>query len=207
MRRALALSLLIVAAAFQLAVADVPEMISYQGVLTNADGSVVDDGVYVLTFQIYDVETDGSPLWGEAQPLTVTDGVFEAVLGSVTPIFLQFDVPYWLGISVGPDLELTPRTELTSSTLSARCGRRGSSCRRARATDTFLLPIRAAWLPGRSSLLATSRAYRLTTVSRAVGMPETSALLSAPETASRSALTRSPSWRQISRATVSPTMV
>ncbi len=121
MRRALVLcALLTLIAGPQVVSADVPELISYQGVLLDGTGVPVEDGSYLLTFQIYDVDTGGTPLWGEGQLVTVTDGVFEAVLGSITPIFLQFNVPYWLGVSIGGDAELTPRTELTTSPYAFR---------------------------------------------------------------------------------------
>ena len=113
MRRALVLcALLMLVAGTQVVSADIPELISYQGVLLDGTGVPVADGSYGLTFQIYDVDTGGTPLWGEGQSVTVTDGLFNAVLGSVTPIFLQFNVPYWLGISVNGGDELTPTSKL-----------------------------------------------------------------------------------------------
>jgi hypothetical protein len=52
--------------------------------------------------------------------LSVEDGVFSAVLGNTTPMALPFDVPYWLGISVEGETELTPRVELTSAPYASR---------------------------------------------------------------------------------------
>jgi len=101
-----------------LLMADVPETLSYQGVLTDAGGVVVADGSYDVTFRLYDVPSGGSPLWEETQSLQVVKGIFNAVLGSSNPLTLPFDTTYYLGISVGGGAELTPRVELTSAPYS-----------------------------------------------------------------------------------------
>jgi hypothetical protein len=44
----------------------------------------------------------------------VTNGVYNVTLGSVTPITLPFDAPYFLGITVGAETEMTPRLALAS---------------------------------------------------------------------------------------------
>jgi hypothetical protein len=94
--------------------------ISYQGVLTDASGTVVPDGNYSLTFRLYDVATGGSALWSEGQLVAVSKGIFILTLGSVTPLTLPFDKPYWLGITVGAGAELSPRIPLTSAGYSFR---------------------------------------------------------------------------------------
>ncbi len=93
---------------------------SYQGVLTNADGSVVDDGVYAVAFRIYDVPTEGEALWTESHPVTVVDGVFDVILGSANALDLPFDRQYWLGTTIEQDLELVPRVVLTSAPYALR---------------------------------------------------------------------------------------
>ncbi len=121
MRRTLVLcTLLALVVMIQQGSAAIPEKMNYQGVLLDGAGSPVADGTYVLTFQIYDVDTGGVPLWGEAQVIPVADGIFDVLLGEVTPMFLQFNVPYWLGISVDGGDELTPRTELTTAPYAFR---------------------------------------------------------------------------------------
>ncbi len=95
--------------------ADIPEIISYQGVLRDGSGNPVPDDDYLVTFRIYDVETGGTPLWTEDQSLTATGGTINAHLGSVTTLTtLEFDVPYWLGISIEGGTELAPRTAFTT---------------------------------------------------------------------------------------------
>jgi len=93
--------------------------LNYQGVLTDSDGTVVPDGSYALTFRIYNVASGGSPLWEETIPsVQVNGGIFNAVLGQYVQLNLDFDVPYWLGVSVNGEAELAPRISLTASPYS-----------------------------------------------------------------------------------------
>jgi hypothetical protein len=96
--------------------ADVPELLSYQGVLTDASGVVVPDGPYNVAFRLYTGESGGSPIWEEAHVLTVSKGIFNARLGWTQPLgTLDFDLPYYLGISVEGGAELEPRALLTDA--------------------------------------------------------------------------------------------
>jgi len=106
-----------------LAQADIAEIMSYQGVLRDGSGNPVPDGSYDVTFRIYNVETAGTALWTENQTLTATGGIINAHLGSVTTLStLDFDVPYWLGISVEGGAELVPRTAFTTVPYAAHAG-------------------------------------------------------------------------------------
>jgi hypothetical protein len=119
MKRALVLCVLLaMATAPQVVAAAVPQTMSYQGVLQDGSGNNVPDGSYSLNFRIYNVAVGGSSLWFEAQTVSVVDGIFDVILGSTTPLTLAFDAPYWLGIQVGADPELTPRMEMTSAAYS-----------------------------------------------------------------------------------------
>lgn len=100
-----------------LATADVPQVINYQGLLTDENGWAVDDGDYQITFTIYDAVTGGNVKWTSGQQtVLVTDGLFTYQLGSAAqlPDDLFEDTLRWLGIKVGADLEISPRTKLTS---------------------------------------------------------------------------------------------
>ncbi|MFC1552291.1 hypothetical protein ACFL6P_06955 [Candidatus Latescibacterota bacterium] len=101
----------------QVCFAQIPQSMSYQGVLNNADGTTIADGEYTLIFKMYDVLTGGSALWTEEQSITTSNGVFNAILGNVNPITIPFDKQYYLGITVGTE-ELTPRIQLTASPYS-----------------------------------------------------------------------------------------
>jgi hypothetical protein len=98
--------------------AQVPPTISYQGVLTDAAGEVVSDGDYPLTFRLYETPTGDPPIWTESQTVSVSNGLFNVILGAVTPLELPFITQYWLGVSIGETPELTPRIQLTSSPYS-----------------------------------------------------------------------------------------
>ena len=93
--------------------AGIPGTINYQGYLTNASGVPV-NGAIPITFRIYDVPSGGTALWTETQDVTVNQGVYSVSLGGNTALSLSFDVPYYLGVTVGADAEMTPRKELTS---------------------------------------------------------------------------------------------
>ena len=89
-------------------------LISYQGRLSDA-GSTPLTGDYQMQFALYGVPTGGSACWRETQTVSVSDGLFNVLLGSVSaidPLCLAGDV--YLGITVGSDSEMTPRELLTS---------------------------------------------------------------------------------------------
>jgi hypothetical protein len=103
------------------AVAQIPRVMNYQGVLLGSNAQPVPEGKYDLTFKIY----DGTPnlLWTEVQPqVPVSGGLFNVLLGSVVPLNLAFEMPYVLGIQVGADPEMQPRTPLTSTAYSFTAG-------------------------------------------------------------------------------------
>jgi hypothetical protein len=98
--------------------AQVPNTMSYQGVLHDGSGGAVADSLYAITFNLYDVSTGGAPLWTEVQDVQVKGGIFSVILGNVTPFNLPFDIPYWLGVTVEGSPEFSPRRELTASPYS-----------------------------------------------------------------------------------------
>jgi hypothetical protein len=133
--KAASFCMLIALAMFQAGAAAVPETMSYQGVLRDAAGDPVPDGDYSIAFALYSLPVGGTALWTETQAVSVEGGVMSAVLGSVTPIALSFDVPYWLGISIQGDPELSPRVELTSTPYAFRAGVADSSVTGAPDSD------------------------------------------------------------------------
>ena len=64
--------------------ADIPQIMNYQGKLTNPDGVAL-EGIMTVTFTIYDAETGGTALWTETHPAVDVDkGLFDVQLGSIT---------------------------------------------------------------------------------------------------------------------------
>ncbi len=98
----------------------IPQLINYQGFLTDDAGVPVADGNYSLTFRIWDAETGGTQLWSEDHStVSVTNGLFNVILGTYSPLTLPFDTDYWLGVQVEAEPEL-PRIRLTSVGYSYR---------------------------------------------------------------------------------------
>ncbi|HBC46853.1 MAG TPA: hypothetical protein DEO84_00785 [candidate division Zixibacteria bacterium] len=99
-----------------IAVAGGPGMMSYQGELRDASDNPVPDGSYNVIFSIYGQSSGGTALWAETTSVTVADGVFSKTLGSSHALtYLLFeDISTYLGIKVGTNSEMTPRTRLVS---------------------------------------------------------------------------------------------
>ncbi|MBC8313826.1 MAG: hypothetical protein H8E33_06295, partial [Candidatus Cloacimonetes bacterium] len=102
----------------------VPDLIDYQGRLTDSDGTAI-DGAVSITFAIYDVENGGVALWTETQnPVEVSDGLFHVLLGSETafPADLFDESNRWIGINVAGDGEMTPRCRIASVPFAIQSG-------------------------------------------------------------------------------------
>jgi hypothetical protein len=100
-----------------LAGAEIPQMISYQGKVTDASGTPVADGSYTMRFRIYDAVSAGTLLWDSgAQPVTVAGGIFSVLLGeSPQPaIMLDFNADYWLQVTFS-GVDQAPRQRLAST--------------------------------------------------------------------------------------------
>ncbi len=111
-----------------------PGQISYQGFLVDANGVPLATNApvnYGVIFQIYNVPSGGSALWGELQTVTVDRGYFSVLLGQGSSI----GVPYtndlsglfvasdasdrYIGLTVqnlsGGNVEIQPRMRLLAS--------------------------------------------------------------------------------------------
>ena len=101
-----------------------PGMITYQGYLIDkGTGEPVANGKYDMVFSIYDDPDPAviTPLWSQtfagASGVVVQDGQFTVMLGGVPAPFprdLFSGQNLWLGVQVGTDAEMDPRTRLTS---------------------------------------------------------------------------------------------
>lgn len=108
--------------------AQVPEIIAYQGYLTDNDGSAIDDEAATLTFRLWSESAESGngapPLWTEEHVnVLVSEGVFSVMLGSVEGLQdVAFDAPLWLGVTVGGagSEELAPRVALGATPYSLR---------------------------------------------------------------------------------------
>lgn len=91
-----------------------PGVISYQGTLTDASGKPL-NGTSNMTFRLYTAPTGGTAVWTEAHTganaVPVSNGLFNVLLGSLTPIPSEVwsNVTLYLGVQVGSDAEMAPR--------------------------------------------------------------------------------------------------
>ncbi|MFH1892627.1 MAG: hypothetical protein ABIK83_08100 [Candidatus Zixiibacteriota bacterium] len=103
--------------------ADVPSTMTYQGRLTDNAGNPVTDMPRNVTFKIYD-ETS-TVRWEESHTITTVDGLFTVQLGSngspLTADVFNYD-ECWLGITVGADPEIIPRTRLNTVPYAFKTG-------------------------------------------------------------------------------------
>jgi hypothetical protein len=106
--------------------AQVPQVINYQGQLTDASGNPT-NGTFTMIFKIFDAASGGTQLYTETQSVTVSSGVFNVLIGSVTPVPLNlFDsgTERHLEVTVNGTV-LTPRRQFGSVPYAFRT--RGSS--------------------------------------------------------------------------------
>jgi hypothetical protein len=97
-----------------LVAAEIPAKINYQVRLTDSGTGKPLGGLHDLTFRIYDAADLGTELWAETQtPQADSAGVISAVLGTLTPIAIDFDVPTWPEVEVDGEV-LSPRREIVS---------------------------------------------------------------------------------------------
>ena len=95
--------------------ADVPGKINYQGKLTDASGQLI-DGTHSMSFTLFTEASGGGSVWTETHgTVTVTNGLFNVMLGSTEPlttVFQENDALY-LEIKVNTET-LSPRQEMAS---------------------------------------------------------------------------------------------
>ena len=94
--------------------------IPYQGRLTDAHGIPL-TGSYNMEFRLYDVPMGGTPLWEEMwtsdNSVEVSDGLLNVMLGTINNNLASAIEGYdelYLGVTVGNDIELSPRVPLGS---------------------------------------------------------------------------------------------
>ncbi len=108
-------TLIMLVVLISISMANASQIINYQGKITDSDGEPVADGDYQIIFTIYDA--GGASQWtSDVQDVPVSSGLFNYPLGSVIPIPDDiFENPnLFLGIKIGDDPEMSPKTLLTS---------------------------------------------------------------------------------------------
>lgn len=91
----------------------VPNVLTYQGMLRQPDGTPL-DGTYEMTFRLYDDPIAGSIRHSEViNNVVVREGLFTVLLGDTTPIDpTAFEGPLYIGVQVGTEPEMAPRQRI-----------------------------------------------------------------------------------------------
>ena len=106
--------------------ADVPQLISFQGKLHDNAGEPL-TGQYEITFRIYSTEEGGTALWTETSEVNCENGLYYVILGTTTPLIIDFDEDYWLSVQIGDDEELFPRFRIVSVPMAIRASVAGTA--------------------------------------------------------------------------------
>jgi hypothetical protein len=94
----------------------IPQMLSYQGKVTDTLGQPVADTTYNCAFELYTVPSGGTPFWSESQVVRTKGGLFSVLLGSTTPISSIPDAgAVYLAMAFGGPSGLTPRLRIVSA--------------------------------------------------------------------------------------------
>jgi hypothetical protein len=95
--------------------AQVPQKMNYQVMLTDAANQPLASQSVQLVFKVYTLASGGSQLWTETQNVTTNSiGVVSVILGSVTPLAVDFSTSRWLQVEVNGET-MAPRRELVAA--------------------------------------------------------------------------------------------
>jgi phosphoheptose isomerase len=143
-------AILIAASALCEVDAEIPKMISYQGKLTNSSGQPVTGDKYKFEFKLYnyDFSVDNAT-WTETQDnVTVTNGLYNVLLGTKQSLDLNFDAPYWLEIIVDGE-KMSPRQPFAASPYAMR----------SRIADVALISLGGSSAPTAENLLGGDKGF------------------------------------------------
>lgn len=92
--------------------------INFQGKVVNKTvGTNITDGSYTFTFKLYSVSSGGTAIWTETKSVTVTNGIFQTLLGDTTalPGSVDFNTDnLYLGVEFNSDGEMSPRVRMAA---------------------------------------------------------------------------------------------
>jgi hypothetical protein len=113
------------------ALAQAPQLVNYQGTITDDTGGPLATGSYCFSFSVYNGPDPGATLiWGpEAiDAVAVVDGYFNVILGGTVPLDEVFGEPdRFVGVQVGADCaslggEILPRQQVLSAPFAMAAG-------------------------------------------------------------------------------------
>lgn len=79
-----------------------PQILTYQGSVSDSGGTPVADGAYDVRFSLYDDAVAGTQRWTETQSVEVQGGLYSAILGESTAFGNTFNWYYdlWLEVAI-----------------------------------------------------------------------------------------------------------
>jgi len=101
--------------------AEVPNILSYQGRLSYETTGEPVVGTHDVTFRMFVADIGDSLLWEETHSVTLdSSAIYKVMLGSITPFPVDFTEQYWLEIVVDGTIIMTPRYRLSPSPYALR---------------------------------------------------------------------------------------
>ena len=97
---------------------DIPRIITYQGFLSTPSGEIAPSGEFPVTFRLYGDAEGSEVIWEGTYDTPIERGLFSAELGSGTfplPEGSKMSRSLWLGVRIGENPEMSPRTLLSAS--------------------------------------------------------------------------------------------
>ncbi|HPN32244.1 MAG TPA: hypothetical protein PKY81_14935, partial [bacterium] len=120
MKKILSLIFILILLNTVLFAAAIPKKLNFQGRVTDAN-NIPYNGVYSMTFRIYDTASGGNLLWSETQNnINIIKGLYSVLLGSVSEINLLFDKEYFLTVELNSGGEITTRVPIVPVAYSFR---------------------------------------------------------------------------------------
>ncbi|MFV1979788.1 MAG: tail fiber domain-containing protein [Rhodothermia bacterium] len=92
--------------------AQAPSSLSFQGFVTDSAGTPINSGSKLIGVKLYD---GSSAIWSRNYTVEIVEGVFNVSIGGLFLDTLRFNRPLSLGIKVGTDPEISPRTQLAAA--------------------------------------------------------------------------------------------
>jgi hypothetical protein len=125
----------------------ITQLVPFQGRLHDSEGKVVDDGVYDLTFYVYDTATGGAFVWSENHAqVSVIHGYVNVLLGGTesgkfADKNVDFSTQKYLSISINGGQEMFPRHQLVPTFHSYDAHKLGGKDPDYYATDLEVIKI------------------------------------------------------------------
>lgn len=110
-----------------------PRQFSYQAEVRSSSGTLVADGEYQVTVRIYESAFGGTALYSEAHNVTTKHGILNIHIGSMValPASLPLERELYLGLTIGTEEELQPRTKILTVPTAMYAARAGEASRMA----------------------------------------------------------------------------